>query len=36
MCYQIPGSITKNGQPILGGLDIDPTDYAFAAKLYPK
>jgi len=36
MCYQIPGSITKNGQPIVGGLDIDPTDYAFAAKLYPK
>ncbi len=36
MCYQIPGTITKNGEPILGGLDIDPTDYAFAAKLYPK
>ncbi|HEX9320632.1 MAG TPA: hypothetical protein VF913_00735 [Xanthobacteraceae bacterium] len=23
MCYQIPGSITKDGKPILGGLDID-------------
>ncbi len=36
MCYQIPGEITKDGQPILGGLDIDPSDYDFAAKLYPK
>lgn len=36
MCYQIPGSITTNGQPILGGLDIDATDYAFAAKLYRR
>jgi hypothetical protein len=36
MCYQIPGSITKNGKPIIGGLDIDPTDYSFAATLYPK
>jgi hypothetical protein len=36
MCYQIPGSITKNGEPIAGGLDIDPSDYAFAAQVYPK
>ncbi len=36
MCYQIPGSITKNGQPIVGGADIDPSDYAFVAKIYPK
>lgn len=36
MCYQIPGTITKDGQPIVGGLDIDATDYAFAAKIYPK
>ena len=36
MCYQLPGSITIDGQPIVGGLDIDPTDYQFAAKLYPK
>jgi hypothetical protein len=36
MCYQIPGEVTKTGQPIIGGLDIDPTDYAFAAQLYPK
>jgi hypothetical protein len=36
MCYQIPGSITKDGQPIVGGTDIDPEDQAFAAKIYPK
>jgi len=36
MCYQIPGSITKNGKPILGGVDIDKSDYDFAAMVYPK
>jgi hypothetical protein len=36
MCYQLPGSITKNGKPILGGLDIDQIDYDFAAQIYPK
>lgn len=36
MCYQIPGSITKNGKPIIGGADIDASDYAFLAKVYPK
>lgn len=36
MCYQLPGSITKNGQPIPGGLDIDKSDADFAVKLYPK
>lgn len=36
MCYQIPGILTKDGQPIVGGTDIDPSDYAFAAKIYPK
>jgi Astacin (Peptidase family M12A) len=36
MCYQLPGTITKDGQPIVGGLDIDDTDYGFAATLYPK
>jgi len=36
MCYQIPGSITKDGQPIVGGLDIDSIDYAFMASIYPK
>jgi hypothetical protein len=36
MCYQIPGAITKDGKPIVGGKDINPTDFAFAASVYPK
>jgi hypothetical protein len=36
MCYQIPGSITKNGKAIVGGTDIDPLDFQFAQKVYPK
>ncbi len=36
MCYQLPGSIMKNGKPIPGGTDINPRDYAFAASVYPK
>lgn len=36
MCYQIPGSLTKDRKPIVGGLDIDKKDYTFAASCYPK
>jgi hypothetical protein len=36
MCYQIPGVITRNGQPIPGGLDIDKIDFDFMATIYPK
>jgi hypothetical protein len=36
MCYQLPGEITKDGRPIKGGLDINQTDYGFAARIYPK
>lgn len=36
MCYQIPGSITKDGNPIIGGIDINEIDHAFAASIYPK
>lgn len=36
MCYQIPGSITKNGKAIVGGTDINSNDYTFAASIYPK
>jgi len=36
MCYQLPGQITYDGLPIRGGTDIDPSDYAFAALIYPK
>jgi hypothetical protein len=35
MCYQIPGSITKNGKPIPGGKDIGRKDFEFMAKVYP-
>lgn len=36
MCYQLPGSITRDGKPILGSMDINQTDYAFAGRIYPK
>ncbi len=36
MCYQLPASITKDGKPIVGGTDINATDYGFAGKIYPK
>lgn len=35
MCYQLPGQITVNGQPIRGGTDINTTDAAFALSIYP-
>ena len=36
MCYQLPGTITKDGKPIRGGLDINPLDADFTATIYPK
>lgn len=36
MCYQLPGAITRDGRPIVGGLDINASDYAFIGKIYPK
>ena len=36
MCYQIPGTITKDGKPIIGGKDIDASDFQFVAQIYPK
>jgi|HubBroStandDraft_6_1064221.scaffolds.fasta_scaffold74008_3 hypothetical protein len=36
MCYQLPASITLDGKPIIGGTDINATDYAFNAQIYPK
>jgi hypothetical protein len=36
MCYQLPGSITRDGRPITGGTDINATDFAFNARIYPK
>lgn len=35
MCYQLPAQITVDGQPIIGGTDIDDNDKGFAAKIYP-
>jgi hypothetical protein len=35
MCYQLPGAITFDGRPIRGGVDINATDAAFAASIYP-
>ncbi|HEY0405348.1 MAG TPA: M12 family metallopeptidase [Pyrinomonadaceae bacterium] len=36
MCYQLPGSITRDGRPITGGVDINQTDFAFNGRIYPK
>jgi hypothetical protein len=36
MCYQIPGEVTKDGKPIIGGKDIDKLDFSFAGSIYPK
>jgi len=36
MCYQIPGFLTRDGQPIAGGTDIVASDHDFTAKIYPK
>jgi len=36
MCYEIAGELTIDGHPIVGGIDITPNDYAFAAQVYPK
>ncbi len=36
MCYQLPASITRDSRPITGGNDINRTDYAFNALIYPK
>jgi hypothetical protein len=35
MCYQLPGQITVNGNPIRGGTDINTSDAAFAQGIYP-
>ena len=36
MCYQLPGEITRDGKPIVGGVDINATDREFAARVYPR
>lgn len=36
MAYTLPGVITKDGKPIIGGSDIAPQDIEFVSKIYPK
>lgn len=36
MCYQLPGSIMRDGRDVPGGADIGATDHSAVAKLYPK
>jgi astacin (peptidase family M12A) len=36
MCYQLPGEITKDGAPIVGGSDIDRWDRKFISLIYPR
>lgn len=36
MAYNLPGIITKDGRPIIGGDDIAPQDIEFIGKIYPK
>lgn len=36
MCYQIPGEVTLDGEPILGGVEISALDHSLAGKLYPR
>ena len=36
MCYQIPGTLTTDGKPIMGGKNINKTDASFIGKIYPK
>ena len=32
----MPGTITKDGKPIVGGLDINATDFDFIGRIYPR
>lgn len=36
MCYSLPGEIMRDGVEVPGGTDIDATDQAFAASVYPQ
>lgn len=36
MAYSFPGTVTKSGKPIPGGVDITPEDAAFMATIYQK
>lgn len=36
MCYQLPGEITRDGRPIIGGLDVNASDRDFCLRIYPR
>jgi hypothetical protein len=36
MCYQLPGQITIDGKPVVGGVDITKDDGDFMGKIYPS
>lgn len=36
MCYSLPGSITRDGKPIVGGTKITKSDAEFMNTMYPK
>lgn len=36
MTYHVPGDVTIDGNPIIGGHDINQIDHDFAALIYPK
>lgn len=36
MCYHIEGNMTTDGEPVLGGTDINDLDHELAASVYPK
>lgn len=36
MCYDLPASIMTDGIAVPGGMDIDASDGAFMAKMYPQ
>jgi hypothetical protein len=36
MCYSFTSEVTRDGKPIVGGTDINESDFAFAGKIYPK
>lgn len=36
MCYWFPGTVTKDGRPIIGGTKITPDDGQFMGTIYPR
>jgi hypothetical protein len=36
MAYSLPSSITTDNKPVIGGTDINESDFAFVARVYPR